>query len=213
MLKKTKKITAFGTVAALALSAFAFSASVGAAGSSTVDINVNIGSVLEVDTYEATFDDVAVSLDPGSTDTTGTGSLLVTTNNLKGYYISIKNAESTNTTGALINQSNSNYTIPTGTSITAGTPAWALKCATSDLTYATGTDTIGGSSYALTSCNNSWFAVPKYSAAQAAVISTGNLSSTLSEARTTFTYGVATGANQAAGNYQTSINYTVTART
>ena len=202
MLTKTKTIITVGVTASLVIAAVASTSDVNAdTTAASTTLNVTVSDYLSVGTTGVVAKSLTIA--NNSTDTSKTDSITTATNNLSGYYISIKN-NSTNT--AL---TTGTYTIPAGTSITAGTSSWAIKCSASGITYlSSGTD----SGATVTPCNSTWFAVPA-SNGTAKVISTGALSSVLSTAATTtFTYGVATSTTQAAGAYSTTVSYTVTAR-
>ena len=182
MSKTSKTIAALGMVAALGVAALPFGAF---ALDPTIDVADDTGNVdLSVTISEA----IALSLDASSKSTsmdtsdkdeTMQTTATVSTNSLDGYTLTVKDSDTT----TALTSANSD-TIPTGTSIAAGTSAWGIK---------------GGDLSAYT-------AMVASTGTAITVVANGTASA--SDETTTVTYGVSTAANQASGTYTDTITYT-----
>lgn len=183
MRKTTKMIAALGATtalgfAALPLSTFAVDPVSGNSASAEVTVTATVGSAIAIALDSAT-KSIPVSANSTATATT---TVTVSTNDVDGYTLTVKDKDATT---ALVNGT---YSIPTGTNITAGTSAWAIK---------------GGdqTNYAAVPANNGTPITLK-----------ANGTSLAADEQTTVTYGVSTSASQAAGDYSDIVVYTATVK-
>lgn len=186
MSKSTKIIATLGVVAglgvaALPMSAFALDPTGSSPQTTDVDVKVNIGSAISI---TATNDpsNSTVTMTPSDIDTsTLKTEITVSTNDTDGYTLTVTDKD------ANTNLVNGSATIPTGTSISAGTAAWAIK---------------GG-------LLTNWTAmVPNTETPLTVAQNSTNVSNEISN----MTYGFSTAANQASGLYQDTITYTATVK-
>lgn len=184
MSKSNKIIAGLGVAAALGVAAmpfagaFALAPTPGATSESeNVEVEVIIDSAIALDVDAAK---VSVNMDTNDKDETMQTVATVSTNDLDGYTLTVKDSD---TTTALTSAASD--TIPTGTSIVAGTSAWGIK---------------GGdlSSYTAMVASDS----------QAPVTILANGTAEAADETTTITYGVSTANNQATGTYTDTIVYT-----
>ena len=146
----------------------------------SVEIDVTIEPNIAISLDAAS---VSVTMDTKDMDEGMTTTATVSTNDTAGYTLTVKDSDATT---ALTSGS---YTIPTGTSVAAGTAAWGIK---------------GGDL-------NSYTAMVA-STAETPVSVKANGTALAADETTTVTYGVSTAANQQAGTYTDTIVYTATAK-
>lgn len=194
MSKSTKIIAALGVVAGIGVAALPLSTFAAANTSVTFTVNIDDQLSLSADSGQSVLA-TTMTANQVNNDTLKS-SLKVSTNNPKGYKLTVADADADT---ALVHTTSPTVKIPalsaTG-DLASGTAGWGIQV----------NEAYPGTAVSTTQ----WTPMVKNNETAIVVRNSGALSSAVSNQETIVKYGVATAAGQASGSYSDTISYTAT---